>query len=101
MPRLSRSTPAVILLSLTASLPACAPKRIELPTGTGSPYAEAARAYEEAVKECRGVRTMQATLGLSGRTGLLAMRPILNFNARDVWQLAMMEDAGRAKGDRE
>jgi len=38
MPRLSRSTPAVILLSLAASLPACAPKRIELPTGTGSPY---------------------------------------------------------------
>jgi hypothetical protein len=69
MPRLSRSTPAVMLLSLAAALPACAPKRIELPTGTGSPYAEAARAYEEAVKECRGVRTMQATLGLSGRAG--------------------------------
>lgn len=74
MPRLSRSTPAVILLSLTASLPACAPKRIELPTGTGSPYAEAARAYEEAVKECRGVRTMQATLGLSGRAGTTTLR---------------------------
>ena len=74
MPRLSRSTPAVILLSLTASLPACAPKRIELPTGTGSPYAEAARPYEEAVKECRGVRTMQATLGLSGRAGTTTLR---------------------------
>ena len=74
MPRLSRSTPAVILLSLAASLPACAPKRIELPTGTGSPYAEAARAYEEAVKECRGVRTMQATLGLSGRAGTTTLR---------------------------
>ena len=74
MPRLSRSTPAVILLSLAASLPACAPTRIELPTGTGTPYAEAARAYEEAVKECRGVRTMQATLGLSGRAGTTTLR---------------------------
>lgn len=74
MPRLSRSTPAVVLLSLAASLPACAPKRIELPTGTGSPFAEAARAYEEAVKECRGVRTMQATLGLSGRAGTTTLR---------------------------
>jgi hypothetical protein len=74
MPRFRTSTPAVILLSLAASLPACAPKRIDLPTGAGTPYAEAARVYAEAVNECRGVRTMQATLGLSGRAGTTALR---------------------------
>lgn len=34
--------------------------------------------------------------GQIGRTGLLAMKPILTLNARDVWQLSMMEEAGRA-----
>lgn len=32
-----------------------------------------------------------------GRTGLLAMRPILSLDVRDVWQLSMMQEAGRAK----
>ena len=97
MPRLSRSTPAVILLSLAASLPACAPKRIELPTGTGSPYAEAARAYEEAVKECRGVRTMQATLGLSGRAGTTTLRGTVDagFEAPDRIRLEGRHPLGR------
>jgi hypothetical protein len=97
MPRLSRSTPAVILLSLAASLPACAPKPIELPTGTGSPYAEAARAYEEAVKECRGVRTMQATLGLSGRAGTTTLRGTVDagFEAPDRIRLEGRHPLGR------
>jgi hypothetical protein len=97
MPRLSRSTPAVILLSLAASLPACAPKRIELPTGSGSPYAEAARAYEEAVKECRGVRTMQATLGLSGRAGTTTIRGTVDagFEAPDRIRLEGRHPLGR------
>ncbi len=34
--------------------------------------------------------------GQIGRTGLLAMRPILSLNSRDVWQLSMMEEEGRA-----
>ena len=97
MPRLSRSTPAVILLSLAASLPACAPKRIELPTGTGSPFAEAARAYDEAVKECRGVRTMQATLGLSGRAGTTTLRGTVDagFEAPDRIRLEGRHPLGR------
>ena len=97
MPRLSRSTPAVILLSLAASLPACAPKRIELPTGTGTPSADAARAYEEAVKECRGVRTMQATLGLSGRAGTTTLRGTVDagFEAPDRIRLEGRHPLGR------
>ena len=97
MSRLSRTTPAVILLSLAAVLPACAPKRIELPTGTGSPFAEAARAYEEAVKECRGVRTMQATLGLSGRAGTTTLRGTVDagFEAPDRIRLEGRHPLGR------
>ena len=97
MSRLSRSTPAVIFLSLAASLPACAPKRIELPTGTGTPYAEAARAYAEAVNECRGVRTMQATLGLSGRAGTTALRGNVDagFEAPDRIRLEGRHPLGR------
>ena len=97
MPRLSRSTPAVILLSLAASLPACAPKRIDLPTGTGTPYAEAPGAYAEAVKECRGVRTMQATLGLSGRAGTTALRGNVDagFEAPDRIRLEGRHPLGR------
>ena len=92
-----RSTPAVIVLSLAASLPACAPKRIELPTGTGTPYAEAAGAYAEAVNECRGVRTMQATLGLSGRAGTTALRGNVDagFEAPDRIRLEGRHPLGR------
>jgi hypothetical protein len=97
MLRLSRSTPAVILLSLAASLPACAPKRIDLPTGTGIPYAEAAAAYGEAVKECRGVRTMQVTLGLSGRAGTTTLRGNVDagFEAPDRIRLEGRHPLGR------
>jgi hypothetical protein len=97
MPRLSRPTPAVILLSLAASLPACAAKRIDLPTGAGTPYAEAAGAYAEAVKECRGVRTMQATLGLSGRAGTTALRGNVDagFEAPDRIRLEGRHPLGR------
>lgn len=34
--------------------------------------------------------------GQIGRTGLLAMRPILSLKSRDVWQLSMLEEAGRS-----
>jgi hypothetical protein len=95
--RLSRTTPAVIFLSLAASLPACAPKRIDLPTGTGTPFAEAAPAYAEAVNECRGVRTMQATLGLSGRAGTTALRGNVDagFEAPDRIRLEGRHPLGR------
>lgn len=32
--------------------------------------------------------------GQIGRTGLLAMQPILRGSSRDVWQIAMLQDAG-------
>jgi hypothetical protein len=38
------------------------------------------------------LRELRYLKGQIGRTGLLAMRPILSLNARDVWQLSMMEE---------
>ena len=73
MPR-SRRTTAAIALSAAAFLSACGAKRIELPSGSGTPYAAAASVYAEAVKQCRGVQTLQATLGLSGRAGSTTLR---------------------------
>ena len=97
MAGLSRSTLTVVLLSLAALLHACAPRRIELPTGAGTPYAEAAAAYGEAVKECRGVRTMQVTLGLSGRAGDTALRGNVDagFEAPDRVRLEGRHPLGR------
>jgi hypothetical protein len=95
--RLSRQAPAVLLLSLAAALPACAPKRIDLPTGPGAPSADAAAAYDEAVRECRGVRTMQVTLGLSGRAGDTTLRGNVDagFEAPDRIRLEGRHPLGR------
>jgi len=38
------------------------------------------------------LKELRYLTGQIGRTGLLAMRPILNFNARDIWQITMMEE---------
>jgi len=69
------SRTAALSLFAAAGVAACGGgRRINLPSGTGTPFSDAAPAYEEAVKECRGVRTLQATLGLSGRAGSTPLR---------------------------
>ena len=42
---------------------------MSLPTGAGTPFPEFAEAYTQATAECRAVRTMSASLSLSGRAG--------------------------------
>jgi outer membrane lipoprotein-sorting protein len=71
-----RASPMVALVCCVSAgaLSACAAKRVALPTGPGTPFAEAAAAYDEAVRDCRPVRTIRATLGLSGRAGSTALR---------------------------
>jgi hypothetical protein len=59
---------------LLAGASACAPKRVVLPGGPGTPFPDATAAYEEAVAECRGARTIRATLSLSGRAGSTRLR---------------------------
>ena len=53
----------------------CAPKFAALPTGPGTPAAaEYPAAYSEATDRCRSVRTMRASLNLSGRAGDTRLR---------------------------
>lgn len=52
----------------------CGARRATLPAGDGTPFPDAVAAYETAVQECRGARTIRATLGLSGKAGTTALR---------------------------
>ncbi|HVL68910.1 MAG TPA: hypothetical protein VM364_16765 [Vicinamibacterales bacterium] len=59
---------------LLVSLAACARARPALPAGAGTPFPGYEAAYEEAVRDCRGARTVLAELGLSGRAGGTRLR---------------------------
>jgi hypothetical protein len=52
-----------------AALAGCAPRALNLPSGAGEPFPEFAQAFTEATASCRGVHTLTAELGLSGRAG--------------------------------
>src|SRR5688572_28474266 len=56
---------------LTAS---CAPRALVLPAGTGTPYPGFAAAYDEATAACRGVTTITASMGMSGKAGSTTLR---------------------------
>jgi hypothetical protein len=92
-----KETAAAILLALAASLSACSPGRLELPAGAGTPYPDGARVYTDAVKVCAGVKTMQATLGLSGRAGSTTLRGNVDagFAAPDRIRLEGRHPLGR------
>jgi len=70
--------PALAACGVLAFAAACAPKRPALPAGPGVPFPEFQAAYEEAVRECRGARTLLAELGLSGRAGDTKLRGRIN-----------------------
>jgi hypothetical protein len=53
---------------------ACAPRPLELPTGPGVPFGEAAAAYAEATTTCGAARTVTAELSVSGRAGRVKLR---------------------------
>lgn len=59
-------TPACLLLFAAS----CgAPRAVTLPSGAGTPFPEFAPAYAESTTDCRAVKTMSASLSLSGRAG--------------------------------
>ena len=53
---------------------ACAPKPPSLPSGTGTPFPEFATAYEESTATCGGVKTITASMWLSGKAGRSKLR---------------------------
>ena len=88
---------ALACCAFTAVLPGCAGKRVSLPTGPGTPFSGAGSAYEQAVNECRSVRTIRATLGLSGRAGSTSLRGTVDagFEAPDKIRLEGRHPLGR------
>lgn len=45
-----------------------------LPAGGGTPYAGFAAAYDQATAACRGVKTIAASMGMSGKAGSTTLR---------------------------
>jgi hypothetical protein len=60
-----RALPLMVCACAVAA--SCAPKIAPLPSGAGAPFPGGGAAYAEATARCRGVRTLSAELGLSGR----------------------------------
>ena len=66
----SRGAPlAAAGIGLALMTAACAARPFRLPAGPGAPVADAAAIVDEATAACRGVRTLQAELSISGRVG--------------------------------
>ena len=65
--------PAFLCLSLVL-VSACGAKRFTPPSGPGTPFSGYASAYDQATGDCRAVKTMTATLALSGRAGTQRLR---------------------------
>jgi hypothetical protein len=63
-----------LALLAAAAATACAPARLQLPSGDGDPFPSYAEAAREATAACREVRTLSAELGLSGRAGSQKLR---------------------------
>lgn len=93
----ARPLVAAVVCCAIAVASGCAPRRIDLPSGGGAPLADAAVPYNEAVADCRTVRTISATLGLSGRAGSTPLRGNVDagFEAPDRVRLEGRHPFGR------
>jgi outer membrane lipoprotein-sorting protein len=63
-----------LLLSVLCLVAACAPKPPSLPTGSGSPFPDYQKAYEQATSSCRPIKTMTVSLAMSGKAGTMKLR---------------------------
>jgi outer membrane lipoprotein-sorting protein len=93
-------TSANYRLLLTAYLfvaASCASKPPTLPTGTGVPYPEFRAAYDKATESCRGVKTITASMGMSGKAGSTKLRGRIDagFAAPDRARLEGVPPFGR------
>ena len=70
--RCAAFAPAVLVFLALAA--ACAPRPVELPSGPGAPFPEYRAAFEAATRECGGVRTWTAEMGIAGRAGRTKIR---------------------------
>lgn len=59
----------ILTLALCISGLACGPRRVALPTDSGSPLSDFAALHKQVSTACSGVRTLTAVLNLRGRVG--------------------------------
>ena len=64
----------LVALGIVTALSACAAKSPLLPTGAGVPFPDFAAAYQQATSSCRGVKTMTASMAMSGKAGATKVR---------------------------
>jgi hypothetical protein len=95
------ATPGVVATVTVAILLAivsggCAPKRLALPTGAGTPVADATSILAEALGHCAGLRTLTTEIGLSGRAAgqRIRVRLIAGLAAPDGIRLEAMAPIG-------
>jgi outer membrane lipoprotein-sorting protein len=65
---------AFLFVAFLVSLLGCAPARVRLPEGSGTPVPEFSAAFATASAECRQVRTIEFVLTLTGRSGDTRLR---------------------------
>jgi outer membrane lipoprotein-sorting protein len=64
----------VLLVASLAGVSGCAQKAPLLPTGAGTSFPEFTSVYQQATASCRGVKTITASMALSGRAGTMKLR---------------------------
>ncbi len=70
----SRAGPTIACGLAVGWLAGCATARVVVPSGPGVAFPGFASAYAQAVADCRGVTTLTASMGLSGRAGSTKLR---------------------------
>jgi len=69
-----RVAPLFLLAASLALCGGCAPKAPALPTGAGAPFPEFKSAYDEATTSCLAIKTITASLAMSGKAGPMKLR---------------------------
>lgn len=92
-----RVIPAVaVAILLAVGIAGCAPKRVALPSGAGTPVGDATSILAEALGHCAGLRTLTAEIGLSGRAAgqRIRVRLIAGLAAPDRIRLEAIAPIG-------
>jgi outer membrane lipoprotein-sorting protein len=63
-----------LLVASLALWSGCAPKAPVLPTGAGVPFPEFKSAYDEATASCRAIKTITASMAMSGKAATMKLR---------------------------
>jgi hypothetical protein len=94
LPRRAILNAAIAFLALAVA--GCAPTRVALPTGAGTPVADATSILAEAFGHCAAVRTLTAEINLSGQAAgqRLRVRLIAGLAAPDRIRLEAMAPIG-------